>query len=536
MQFLATLSILLIILIFGATGLILLSKKDQKSAPFPFIIAIGIVTLSAIGAISSVLPDSYLFLVLLLSAFVASAYVAISSRHSELRRNTYATIKQNTLPIFAWIVISLITTVLSFLPVNKPVELYDGPYVFKYWTLPVQIQAFAMNFPPDNAIPAVVTEFLANEIDFQDERPIMPGQEFANRPILASFAALPLRLALGSEDTNSSPLERFEYVSTSWPDTLSIVSDREFRIFLSTAIPLNASLAAIATWLIMQLSIFKGGSNRKLLYSAVTGFVILNPFLIFHTLFTWPKNLAAMFIISSLIAVKSDLTRRYLISGMLMALAYWSHPMTMPFIFIAAIYIFFDGISREALRENISNASKFMLTTVSVILPWILWTNVYMKMPFDLIAQNATPTGSLIEQIGVRMNNIFILSAPTHLNIQPMEIGAFLSSYMTNLWNPLGLLMIVVFPALYFFRNHEMNYLVIVPTISALLITLLHAFPAATIVHGWQAAWPGLLLACFSLLSSRTNLLWKFVVIQLVVNSLIIGLWVLKFTEIDVPV
>ena len=138
--------------------------------------------------------------------------------------------------------------------------------------------------------------------------------------------------------------------------------------------------------------------------------------------------------------------------------------------------------------------------------------------------------------ICVRMNNIFILSAPTHLNVQPMEIGSFLASYMTNLWNPLGLLMLVVFPALFFFRTHELNFLVIVPTISALLITLLHAFPAPTIIHGWQAAWPGLLLACFSLLSSRINLLWKFIVVQLVVNSLIIGLWILKFTEIDVPV
>jgi hypothetical protein len=508
-------------------------KSMNERLVFPISVSLGILALGALGLVSYVLY--FRFEVVTKSIWITSIFVIVLL----LSRNASAFIsflRTNFVSIFAWISVTLIATLMSFAPVNKPVELYDGPYVFKTWSLPVKIQAFSMNYPPDNAIPAVVTEFLANDIDFKDERPIMPGQEFANRPILASFAALPLRLILGSDDQNSSPLDRFDYVGISWPDTLSIVSDREFRIFLSTAIPLNASLAAITAWLFMQLSIFKGGANRKLLYSTITGFVVLNPFLMFHAIFTWPKNVAAMFIITSLIAVKSDIPRKHLLGGILMGLAYWSHPMTMPFIFVAGIYIFFDGISKGMLRKNLFSASKYLLATVSVIVPWILWTNVYMKMPFDLIAQNATPSGSLIEQIGVRMNNIFILSAPTHLNVQPMEIGSFLASYMTNLWNPLGLLMLVVFPALYFFRTHEMNFLVIVPTISALLITLLHAFPAPTIIHGWQAAWPGLLLACFSLLSSRVNLLWKFVVIQLVVNSLIIGLWILKFTAIDLPV
>ena len=531
--FLVSCLIILAICAFGLTVTKLFAPKDN-SAAFPFVVASGVAFLAFAGFLLWAIPIPKSWFGLPSTGFALLGIFLLFLTAVRLSLKDF--LRKNPLPIFAWLVVVAISTMLSFLPINKPADLYDGPYVFKTWALPVQIQALAMNYPPDNAIPAVVTEFLANDIDFREERPIMPGQEFANRPILASFAALPMRLILGSDDQNLGPLDRFQYVGTSWPDTLSIVSDYEFRIFLSTAIPLNASLAAVATWLIMQLSIFKGGANRKLLYSAITGFVVLNPFLTFHTIFTWPKNVAAMFIITSLIAVKSDVPRKHLLGGILMGLAYWSHPMTMPFIFVAGIYIFFDGISKGMLRKNLLNASKYLLTTVTVIVPWILWTNVYMKMPFDLIAQNATPTGSLIEQIGVRMNNIFILIAPTHLNIQPMEIGAFLSSYMTNLWNPLGLLMLVAFPALYFFRTHELNFLVIVPTISALLITLLHAFPAPTIIHGWQAAWPGLLLACFSLLSSRINLLWKFVVIQLVVNSLIIGLWVLKFTEIDVPV
>ena len=529
-QLFTSLLITVLILVFG---LCFQGSRDYDSSGSNFlVIPFGVLSLSLIGIVAWILNlDSFLVALVLVFLFFLSAY-SLFAKWGRLKR----IILEFKLPLASWLSVTIIATILSFMNVSKPAELYDGPYVFKTWALPVQIQALAMNYPPDNAIPAVVTEFLANDIDFEEERPIMPGQEFANRPILASFAALPLRLILGSDDQNSSPLDRFQYVGTSWPDTLSIVSDREFRIFLSTAIPLNASLAAVTTWLIMQLSIFKGGANRKLLYSAVTGFIVLNPFLLFHTIFTWPKNLAAMFIITSLIAVKTDIPRKHLLGGVLMGLAYWSHPMTMPFIFVAGIYIFFDGISKSMLGKNLLGASKYLLATVSVIMPWILWTNVHMKMPFDLIAQNATPTGSLIEQIGVRMNNIFILSAPTHLSVQPMEVGSFLSSYMTNLWNPLGLLMLVAFPALYFFRTHDLNFLVIVPTISALLITLLHAFPAPTIIHGWQAAWPGLLLACFSLLSSRINLLWKVVVVQLVVNSLIIGLWILKFTEIDVPV
>lgn len=531
--FLVSCLIILAICVFGLVVTRCLGSIESDVS-LPYVVSSGMAFLALIGFALWSLPmpeDWYGSLVLGIALLGILLLVSNATRAS--LKNF---LRLNPVPILVWLFVVAITTLFSFLPINKPAELYDGPYVFKTWTLPVQIQALAMNYPPDNAIPAVVTEFLANDIDFGDERPIMPGQEFANRPILASFAALPLRLILGSDDKNSSPLDKFDYVGTSWPDTLSIVSDREFRIFLSTAIPLNASLAAITAWLIMQLRVFKEGANRKLLYGVVAAFVILNPFLIFHTLFTWPKNLAATFIITSLIAIKSDIPKKYLLAGMFMALAYWSHPMTMPFIFVAALYMLFDGVSKKMLWHNLLRTGAFMLVTLSVIAPWVLWTNVHMKMPFDLIAQNATPSGTLIEQLGVRINNIFILSAPTHLNVQPMEIGSFLASYMTNLWNPLGLFMIVLFPALYFFRTHELNYLVVVPTISALLITLLHAFPAPTIVHGWQAAWPGLLIACIALLSSRTKLLWKFVVVQFAVNSIIIGLWVLKFTEIDLPV
>jgi hypothetical protein len=523
--------VILSILLFGLSASALLSKKiGTNCINLPLIICLGISSLGLLGftnfLLSQITNSIYIHLIYN-CLFLALAFFVT-------KQNALAFVKKSDMiAIGCWVLVSMISVAMTFLPISKPSELIDGPYVFKTWSLPVQIQALAMSYPPDNAIPAVVTEYLANDLSFKHERPLMPGQEFSNRPILMSLSALPLRYTLGSSEVDSSPIARFDYVGTSWPNSLSIVSDREFRIFLASAIPLNASLAAIVAWLILKFGGLHRRQSVKTLYLAILAFAILNPYLIFHTLFTWPKNVASVFIISSLYMLTYKKFMPNVLSGFLMAMAYWSHPMTLPFIGVTGLYILISNVRKKDFKAAIAVISVWSITTLLFISPWILWTNVRMGLPFDLISQNASVDESLIQQISARSNNLFSLLTPFQLNIQPFDPGPFLWSYFNNIWAPVGLMMLFTPIALANIPKTIPMHLVIVPVFSGLLITLLFSRPTTSINHGWQAVWPILITVGMHFLRTRMTLLRSILVLQLVINSMVLFSWILIATEIN---
>ncbi len=532
LYFALPLIVILSILLFGLSASVLLSKKiGTNCINLPLIISLGISFLGLLGftnfLLSQITNSIYIHLIYNCLFLALAFFITKKSDLTFLK-------KSDMIAIGCWISVSMISVAMTFLPISKPSELIDGPYVFKTWTLPVQIQALAMSYPPDNAIPAVVTEYLANDLSFKYERPLMPGQEFSNRPILMSLSSLPLRYILGSPVVDSSPIARFDYVGTSWPNSLSIVTDREFRIFLSSAIPLNASLAAAVAWLVLAFGGLHRRQNSKNLYLAILTFAVLNPYLIFHSLFTWPKNVASVFIIASLCLLTNRKSFTNALSGFLMAMAYWSHPMTLPFIGVTAMYLLISNARKSGFRAATLVSGTWTLITLMVIAPWILWTNVRMGLPFDLISQNASVDESLIQQISVRLHNVYNLLTPFQLNNQPFDSGGFMWAYFNNIWAPVGLMMLFIPIALASIPRTIPMHLVLVPVISGLLITLLFSRSTTSINHGWQAVWPILITIGLHFLRTRSKILRSTLVLQLVINSTVIVLWILLTTEIDV--
>jgi hypothetical protein len=223
-----------------------------------------------------------------------------------------------------------------------------------------------------------------------------------------------------------------------------------------------------------------------------------------------------------------------MLSGFLMAMAYWSHPMTLPFIGVTAMYLLVSYARHSGFRTATVVSATWTLITLLVIAPWILWTNVRMGLPFDLISQNASVDESLIQQISVRFVNVYNLLTPFQLNNQPFDTGGFMWAYFNNLWAPVGMMMMFIPIALASIPKTIPLHLVLIPVISGLLITLLFGMPTPSINHGWQAVWPILITVCLHFLRTRNKILRSALLVQLAINSTIIVSWILIKTDVNI--
>ena len=88
--------------------------------------------------------------------------------------------------------------------------------------------------------------------------------------------------------------------------------------------------------------------------------LIMNSFVLLNTVFTWPKNLAAYFVLASYYLL---LKGRTISSGLAASLAFLSHPVGA----VYAIGAFVYAIYKKAARI-------FFLSSALTVLPWFLWS------------------------------------------------------------------------------------------------------------------------------------------------------------------
>jgi hypothetical protein len=186
------------------------------------------------------------------------------------------------------IVMSGVGLGISLIPVQLPTQLVDGPYVAKHDYLGVRVQYLTGNLPTDNSLPHVVSEYLLRDISFKDERPVMPGQEVSNRPILVSLILVPIRSAFSLPSKIINGLPKFDYVGSSWPDFSVLMSDDFAYMFsLTIGITLNALI-----FLAIGAFAVRATFSSLLISFGVVLIMLSSPFFIFQTIFTWPKMLA----------------------------------------------------------------------------------------------------------------------------------------------------------------------------------------------------------------------------------------------------
>jgi hypothetical protein len=394
-----------------------------------------------------------------------------------------------------FVALTVLALCLSHLPIQLPADLPDGAYVAKTDVLAVRIQKLTGNLPADNSLPHVVAEYLLRDISFKEYRPILPGQEVSNRPILMSLVILPFRAALSMPEPMIEPLPKFEYVGKLWPDfRLLIDDDRAYQISLTVGILLNALMfLGGAAYLRSTVSI-----SVPLAIICSLG-VLSSPYFLFQTLFIWPKALAGFFIALTLLMV--DKKSFYGLGAIFIGAAYLSHPYAMVFVAAFVLWVVYDNIfpqkisaplvtqHHRLMRVNIPNIVRFLIALFVIIAPWVIWTKWILQVPSsDLIEQNFLLPGiSAVNFIWVRVVNLSTTFLPFHWFNYPFKLQQFI---LVGALNAVGAAGVVAY--LFFMRSvanvtlqKALPYLVTI-VLPSLLLVVIFSYQAVPAVHGLQ--------------------------------------------------
>ena len=417
---------------------------------------------------------------------------------------------QIVMMLVAWAGLSCLAVSATFAPVRLPEPLPDPMYVLKRDHLHVRVQTLTGGLPADNYLPYAVGEYLLRGIQLSEERPLLPGQEVSNRPILMSLAVVPFRAGLDPPPQMSARLPRFDYVGTSWPDAGAVGQDRYFRPFLTVATVFNASIMAAVVLLLLEL-----GLSRRYVLAGVL-LLCSSPYMLNQALFTWPKMLAATYVLLGAHALFCR--RNYALAGLLAALAYWSHPYALVIAFSFGLYAAIgEGLSRPRIRPALVYATAF----AAVVLPWFLWSHVYLGVPSDLVQQNMGNELAWVDRVWVRVANFYNTLAPTYLGSYPFDGEKFVQGSLVSLTGITGLLFFVQGYAgcATYYRVHR-DLLLFAVFIPVLLLIGVFGIPTVPALHGLQAVGPLVLLFGLKWMQDnwRPGTLWLLVLAQVLLN------------------
>ncbi len=114
-------------------------------------------------------------------------------------------------------------------------------------------------------------------------------------------------------------------------------------------------------------------------------FMLVTPFLIFNTLYTWPKNAAmygVLMMIYFLFFCEQDLKVRYPLAGFFAGLGFWFHNYALFYIGIAVLLLIYrekmyKGLLSKNNLNNLKKLSYFLLALFLVLLPYFAWVYSY---------------------------------------------------------------------------------------------------------------------------------------------------------------
>jgi hypothetical protein len=468
-----------------ATAHLVLKRKSTKGRELlAYGAGLGVALHGAIGLTTVCLPGPYQVNATLLLAgsnFLAVWYWHRNAIISKLGGQGWF---EPGAMVSGWLSIIVVCVAISHAPVKFPEPLFDPMYAFKNHNLHVKIQTITGHFPADNFIPYAVGEFLLRDIQFSEERPLLPGQEVSNRPILMALAVLPFRAAMDPPEVFSGPLPKFQFVGSTWPDASVLGEDRYFRPFLIVAIVLNATLILGA-----GLLFFEFGLSR---WYAVAGIALLvtSPYVISQVIFTWPKAMAACFIFLAMHALVYRC--RWGLAGLLTGLAYLSHPFAVVFAVSFGLYATFKQGPKHMLSRDVwAYGSAFLLC----VIPWFVWSRITLGIPSNLVDQNLIANSGLRDLVWTRLQNSYVTLFPSYFVSTPLIPDQFVLSSLVSLPGIIGLFFIAQAygGCVRFFKEHRVVVLhgVLIP--GAVLIALF-GVPSVPALHGFQAIAPTLLL------------------------------------------
>ena len=270
------------------------------------------------------------------------------------------------------------------------------------------------------------------------------------------------------------------------------MTDYTFRQYLGIGTLLNASLI-IAFHTMLTVFGVRGATPLTI------GLVILSPYVLLHTIFTWPKNLAAFFILMGGLLLSER--RRGAAAGSMLGLAYWAHPYALVF---AASFGLYQAVQWMQGRITLRSVATYAATALAPILAWLLWGRLVVNIPSDLVFQNLIVDGSITNLVWARCWNLYTLLFPSAFGIYPFNMPAFTASMLATYAGAVGMLLAI--PAVvatyqeWTSRRSYVTFMVVVP---GLLLIVVFSTPNPPMLHGWQAITPLTLALGLQLLQDR---------------------------------
>lgn len=383
------------------------------------------------------------------------------------------------LALACWLLLLVLCLGLLHVSVRAPRPLTEGIDIFKTPTTNVAVQ-YLTSLPADNYIPFAVSEFFLRGISFQKERPILPHAEVSNRTILMSLVALPFRATLGAPYDHLE-LGTFHHLGRDWPDVAKLNTNGYFEQFAVIGLTLNSLLLLGAIVFCANFGTGSAVPFAALLY-------ITNPYFIGQTIYTWPKALAGFFILLAWQSIRTG--HRPPVVGALLGLAFHAHPYALAFAGWVAFYYLLQW-RRE--KSRMRSAFPFLLIFAVVLLPWIIWTQCFLQIPSDLIAQNLSGPGteaawaSPMNFIWIRLHNLFFTVCSTIFALYPFDLAGLLDRWLVSLPGAVGL--VLIYPAIA--RCVELprprSWLWCGLAGPPLSILAIYSSPALPVLHGFQA-------------------------------------------------
>ena len=428
-------------------------------------------------AIAAAPPARWVFVGLLIAlTLLSAAYFVVRRLAQEF---SLALSKPEKISLSLWSLLLLLSLGLLHIDVRLPEPLPDGMFVFKTRTTNTKVQ-YLTTLPADNYIPFAVEEFFLRGVSFQENRPILPANEVSNRTILMSLAAMPFRAVLGAPYDHPT-LGRYLYVGREWPDVSKLNANGAFDQFAIVGLVLNSLL-------LLGLLVFCAGLVPGSILSLATLLFVTNPYFIGQTIYTWPKALAGFFILLAWTSIERG--HGPMVVAALLALATHCHPYAI--VFAGCVGLFYLT-RRPPGKWRWSCAGSYLLVFGLMLAPWLLWTQMLLHIPSDLVMQNFAGPGteaawaSPIGFLWIRLHNLFYLVCSTIFLVYPFDFRTVLNNWHYSLPGVVGL--ILIYPALAQCTQLPkprpwLWYGFLGP---ALLILAIYSCPALLVLHGYQS-------------------------------------------------
>ncbi|MEY2562434.1 MAG: hypothetical protein QOH88_627 [Verrucomicrobiota bacterium] len=382
--------------------------------------------------------------------------------------------------LLLWLAFLVTCLALVHVEVRWPAVLPDGQFIFKKHSMNLKVQ-YLTTLPADNYIPPVVTEFFLRGISFKEHHPIMPANEVSNRTILMSLVALPFRAVLAWNQPANAALGTFSYLGKEWPDVEKLNDDNCFDQFFVVGTFLNSLMLLGLLVLFAHFEIPQSVPVAALFY-------LTNPYFISQTIFTWPKAMAAFFLLLAWNSIRRAHDPR--IVGLCAALAYHCHPATLPT--AASLGLWFI-VRAWRDKTGFKPTLYYGLTFLLMVLPWFVWTRICLQLPDDMFAQHFFREGApgLLSEpmnfIWMRFFNLMVTLVPVSFMIYPFNLETALNYAVRCVPTILGLFLVV--PAmrecakLWGPERMLLLYGVLIP---ATALLLLFGIPSQPALLGWQ--------------------------------------------------